>query len=199
MDADAVFQGPDRIEQVGHEQQVHDEARIVLGRHRLLAEAPARRRAPGRRSRGLVVTVRTTSTSCISGTGLKKWSPTNRSARLVAAAIAAMVRLEVFEAKIVCAGQRASSSFHSVVLDVEILGDRLDHDVAVLQRRDVGGEAEAAQGGVAVGRRRACPSRRTCRATWRCPPCPCRAEAGRRHGPGSRSPRPRRPGRSRCP
>src|SRR2546425_83425 len=36
-----------------------------------------------------VVTVRTTSTSGIRGTGLKKWSPTNRSARCVAAAMAA--------------------------------------------------------------------------------------------------------------
>lgn len=50
---------------------------------------------------GVVVTVRTTSTSCIRGTGLKKCSPTNRSARLVEAAMAAIVRLEVLEAKIV--------------------------------------------------------------------------------------------------
>src|SRR2546427_11527577 len=47
-----------------------------------------------------VVTARTTSTSGISGTGLKKCRPTKRSARLVAAAMAAMVRLEVLEAKI---------------------------------------------------------------------------------------------------
>src|SRR5207247_486894 len=63
-----------------------------------------------------VVTARTTSTSGISGTGLKKCRPTKRSARLVAAAMAAMVRLEVLEAKIVCCGQRASSSFHSAFL-----------------------------------------------------------------------------------
>src|SRR5207247_5977086 len=48
-----------------------------------------------------VVTVRTTSTSAISGTGLKKCSPTKRSARLVAAAISAIVRLDVFDAKTV--------------------------------------------------------------------------------------------------
>ena len=58
-----------------------------------------------------MVTVRTTSTSCISGTGLKKCSPTNRSARVVALAMAAMVRLEVLLAKMVWAGQSASSCF----------------------------------------------------------------------------------------
>src|SRR2546429_6124491 len=57
-----------------------------------------------------VVTVRTTSTSAISGTGLKKCRPTKRSARFVAAAIAAMVRLDVFEAKIVPAPHRPSRS-----------------------------------------------------------------------------------------
>jgi len=63
-----------------------------------------------------VVTVFTTSTSCIRGTGLKKCSPTNRSARLVAAAMAAMVRLEVFDAKIVAGAQRPSRAFHSSFL-----------------------------------------------------------------------------------
>ena len=61
----------------------------------------------------LVVTVRTTSTSFICGTGLKKCRPTMRSARAVAAAIAAMVRLDVFDAKIVWDGQIASSSRQS--------------------------------------------------------------------------------------
>src|SRR2546421_3852538 len=63
-----------------------------------------------------VVTVRTTSTSGISGTGLKKCRPTKRSARLVAAAMAATVRLDVLEAKIVAGGHRPSSSFHRAFL-----------------------------------------------------------------------------------
>src|SRR5262245_32639388 len=63
-----------------------------------------------------VVTVRTTSTSCISGTGLKKCRPTKRSERLVAAAIAAIVRLDVLEAKIVPAPHNPSSSFHRAFL-----------------------------------------------------------------------------------
>src|SRR5712664_3383692 len=60
-----------------------------------------------------VVTVRTTSTSGISGTGLKKCRPTNRSARLVAAAISAIVRLDVFEAKMVPGPHSPSSSLKS--------------------------------------------------------------------------------------
>ena len=63
-----------------------------------------------------VVTVRTTSTSGISGTGLKKCRPTNRSARFVAPAISAIVRLEVFDAKIVPAPHRPSSSLNSAFL-----------------------------------------------------------------------------------
>src|SRR5213080_1292865 len=63
-----------------------------------------------------VVTVRTTSTSGIRGTGLKKCSPTKRSPRFVAAAIAAMVRLDVFEAKMVAGPHRTSSSFHRAFL-----------------------------------------------------------------------------------
>src|SRR5437660_592522 len=63
-----------------------------------------------------VVTVRTTSTSGISGTGLKKWSPTKRSPRFVAAAIAAIVRLDVFEAKMVAGPHKPSSSVHKAFL-----------------------------------------------------------------------------------
>ena len=57
---------------------------------------------------GLVVRACTISTSGITGAGLKKWSPAKRSGRFVAAAISTMARLEVFEAKIVVAGQRPS-------------------------------------------------------------------------------------------
>src|SRR2546426_797989 len=63
-----------------------------------------------------VVMVRTTSTSAISGTGLKKCSPTKRSARFVAPAIPAIVRLDVFEAKIVPAAHKPSSSWKSAFL-----------------------------------------------------------------------------------
>src|SRR4029077_16225621 len=63
-----------------------------------------------------VVTVRTTSTRGMSGTGLKKCNPTKRSARLVAAAIAAIVRLDVFDAKMVAGPHNPSSSFQRAFL-----------------------------------------------------------------------------------
>src|SRR6266550_578689 len=52
----------------------------------------------------------------MSGTGLKKCSPTKRSPRFVAAAIAAMVRLDVFEAKMAAGPHRPSSSFQRAFL-----------------------------------------------------------------------------------
>src|SRR6266496_346695 len=76
-----------------------------------VANAKARRKVSSD-----VVTVRTTSTSGMSGTGLKKCRPTKRSPRFVAAAIAAMVRLDVLDAKMVAGPHRASSSFHSAFL-----------------------------------------------------------------------------------
>src|SRR2546422_316282 len=76
-----------------------------------LAKANARRNVSSD-----VVTVRTTSTSGISGTGLKKCSPTKRSPRCVAAAMAAIVRLDVLDAKIVSEPHSSSSSRHSAFL-----------------------------------------------------------------------------------
>src|SRR5437016_85229 len=57
-----------------------------------------------------VAIVRTTSTSFITGTGLKKCKPTNRCGRLVAVAISVMVREDVLLAKIVAGGHIASSA-----------------------------------------------------------------------------------------
>ncbi len=56
---------------------------------------------------------RTTSTSGIIGTGLKKWRPRNRSGRPVTAAIAVIERLEVFDAKNVAGGHAVSSAVQS--------------------------------------------------------------------------------------
>src|SRR6058998_2397253 len=66
-----------------------------------------------------VVMVRTTSTSAISGTGLKKCRPTKRSARFVAPAISAIVRLDVLEAKIVPGPHKPSSSRKSTFLSAK--------------------------------------------------------------------------------
>ena len=59
--------------------------------------------------RSLVRSVRTTSTSFIIGTGLKKWRPPNLSLRLVASAISAIGREEVLLANIVSARAVLSS------------------------------------------------------------------------------------------
>src|SRR6266542_2419027 len=60
-----------------------------------------------------VAIVRTTSTSFITGTGLKKWSPANRSGRLVAADISVIVSEDVLEQKI-AAGLQAESRARKV-------------------------------------------------------------------------------------
>ena len=57
--------------------------------------------------------VRTTSTNFITGTGLKKCSPTNRCGRFVAVAISVIVNEDVLLAKIVVDGQIASSAPNS--------------------------------------------------------------------------------------
>ena len=54
--------------------------------------------------------VRTTSTSGITGTGLKKCIPISRSGRFVAAAISEMVSDDVFDAKMTSSRQCSSSS-----------------------------------------------------------------------------------------
>ena len=61
----------------------------------------------------LVVIAFTISTSFMITGGLKKCRPANRSGRRVAAAISTIVRLEVFEQKIVAGGQTVSSSAKS--------------------------------------------------------------------------------------
>ena len=52
----------------------------------------------------------TTSTSGMTGAGLKKWRPTTRSGRAVAVAIAAIDSALVFEARIASGGAAASSA-----------------------------------------------------------------------------------------
>ena len=61
----------------------------------------------------LVVMAFTISTSFMITGGLKKCIPANRSGRRVAAAISTIVRLDVFEQKIVAGGQIVSSSAKS--------------------------------------------------------------------------------------
>src|SRR5207302_746036 len=86
----------------------------------------------------------TTSTSFMSGTGLKKCRPRTWPGRRVAAASAVTLHDEVLVARIACGGQivsrRAKVSFLSVGL-----GDRLDDQVARLQLLEPGRAGEPAE------------------------------------------------------
>ncbi len=78
---------------------------------------------------------RTISTSGMSGAGLKKCMPTTRSGVETAAAISVTESAEVFVARIASARTIRSSSLKRLELRVELLDDRLDHEIAV---REVG-------------------------------------------------------------
>ncbi len=80
-----------------------------------------------------VTMVRTTSTSFITGTGLKKWRPTNWSGRLVNMAIWVMVSDEVLLAKMASGLHHLVEGAEGLPLLVQVLDDGLDHDVAVGQ------------------------------------------------------------------
>ena len=128
---DALLERADRVEQVRHEQPVDDEARVVVRADRLLAER-VREGEDRLEVASEVAIVRTTSTSFITGTGLKKCSPAKRSGRCVAVDISVIVSDEVLEQKIVSAC-RSGRAPRSLLLDVQVLDDRLDDDVAVGQ------------------------------------------------------------------
>ena len=109
--------------------------------------------------------MRTTSTSFITGTGLKKWSPTNWSGRWVNMAIWVMVSDEVLLAKMRLRLHRLVEGGEGLPLLVQVLDDRLDHDVAVGERRR---GPPCRRGGRAPRRGprpRACPSPPPCRAS----------------------------------
>ena len=72
---------------------------------------------------------RTTSTSAITGTGLKKCMPITRSGRPVAAASVAIGIDEVFEARIASAGSTLVGAAEDVRLHGRVLDDGLDHQV----------------------------------------------------------------------
>ena len=79
---------------------------------------------------GDVVIAGTISTSGITGAGLKKCMPMTRSACAHAAASAAMDSDEVFVASTHSRGTISSSAAKSSRLALELLDDRLDHEVA---------------------------------------------------------------------
>ena len=93
--------------------------------------------------------VATTSTSFISAGGLKKCMPTTRSGCGTPAAIALTGSEEVLLARIACGPQAPASAANSSALQRQVLGRRLDHEVAL-------GEVAEAAGGIDAPRRRGC-------------------------------------------
>ena len=137
--ADALLEGAHRVEHVGHEQPVDDEARLVLGVHeRLLRALLAEAGSPAASDSSSVVTVWTTSSSGITCAGLKKCSPMKRSGRFVEAAWSITASDDVLVANTAPSFTMPSSSRHSSSFLLEVLGDRLDHEVAVLEAVEAG-------------------------------------------------------------
>ena len=91
--------------------------------------------------------VATTSTSFISAGGLKKCMPTTRSGLGTPAAISATGSEEVLVARIVSGPQASASDGEQLALQLQVLGRRLDHQVAA-------GEVGEARGGAQAGARR---------------------------------------------
>ena len=107
----------------------------------------------------LAVSGRTISTRLIAGAGLKKWTPHTRSGRSVTTASSTTGSVEVLVARMASVRHDVVELGEEVLLDVEVLDHRLEHQVAV-------GEGVQVVGGADPGRppwrprpRRACPSR----------------------------------------
>jgi hypothetical protein len=143
----------DRAEQHRYEQAVHDEAGRVHDRHGGLAEG-ARRRPHTPRARRARWSARCAiSTSAIAGTGEKKCRPTRAVAAAAAPTRSAILSVEVFEARTAVGATIASSRANSARLASEVLDDRLDHQIAAGQGREVGREGQPAlRGGRSLGR-----------------------------------------------
>ena len=85
------------------------------------------------------VSARITSTSRITGTGLKKCMPTTRPGRPVAAASVAIGIELVFDARMAPSGKTLVGAAEQLLLDGRVLDDRLDHELGrneVADRRD---------------------------------------------------------------
>ena len=97
-----------------------------------------------------VPSARTTSSRGITWAGLKKWSPRKRSGREVAAACSATDSDEVLVAKRGPLLDHAVHLLPHLELQVQVLGDRLDHEVAVGEVRVVERGLDAASHRVGV-------------------------------------------------
>ena len=94
--------------------------------------------------------MRTTSTSGSTGAGLKKCIPTTRSGRAVAFATSVTESAEVFVASTASSDDHAVEHAEELLLGVELLDDRLDHEVAAGEVVELGRRRQPGERGVAL-------------------------------------------------
>ena len=99
----------------------------------------------------LVCSARITSTSFMRCTGLKKCMPMTRSGRAVAPAISVIDSAEVLVANTRALGADVVERAEELDLHGDLLGDRLDDDVAIRGRGEVGGVLEVREGTLGIG------------------------------------------------
>ena len=188
----------DAIVEERDQDAVDDEPRSVMAADDLLAERAPTPAAASTASSELS-SAWTISTSGISGAGLKKCIPTTRSGEAVAAAISVTESAEVFVARIASGRQIRSSSANSSTLRLELLDDRLDHEVAAREHLEIRRGARVEQSPRRDAPASADPSRPCGRGSGRSaeprPPRARRSPRGRsrRSRPRPRAARSRRP------
>ena len=128
--AEALLVGADRVEQVRDQQAVDDEARLVLRVHDGLLQALAPLETGLERASFEEVIDSTTSSSGITCAGLKKWRPMKCSGRFVTAAWFTTESDDVLVANSASVLDDPVQLLPHLELRVEVLGDRLDHEVA---------------------------------------------------------------------
>ncbi len=135
-----------RLEREWPVDSVDDETRRVERSGPAPCPTRSRRRRPDRSRVGAVVGAATTSTSGITGAGLKKCIPSTRAGRDVADAIAVTDSALVFVASSVSSGATSSSVRKIAPLRCEVLDGGLDHELRAttdgLDRRFSGQECE---------------------------------------------------------
>ena len=196
--ADPLLVGADRVEHVRHEQAVDDEARLVLGRHAELAVLSRELHAGLERLVG-------------GGHAADDLHELHHLGGVEVVQAEEALRPRGGRGLVDHRQRRGVGGEDGAVLDdgvdllphlellAEVLGDRLDHEVAVGR-----GRSSRACPGSGRGRRRrrparACPSRPRARAASRSCPVPCRASPGRPRAARRRSRTAPPPGRFRGP
>ena len=147
----------------------------------------------------LVCAVRTTSTSGSTGAGLKKCMPTTRSGVCVAVGDLRDRERRRVGGQDRGRGDEAVELAEQLALDLEVLEGGLDHELAVRQVGELGGQRQPSERGVLLVLASAGPSRRRGRGSGRSGRAPARRARPRPRGRRPRSRPAGRPARSRHP